>query len=145
MPPQKLKGKDYSWDVILQSNKKQVNNQVRANTYDFWLSGQYGKFNSNIFLFHPLSPFPPKNNALPLNSLFWSPLTAVHRFDAWDMAVPGLYISWFKPSNIQNRELLKCTAVFIISPHNMRIWLFTFLPELLYNFFKHLLQIYFLI
>ena len=31
--------------------------QVRANTYNFWLSGQYGKYNSNIFLFHPLGPF----------------------------------------------------------------------------------------
>ena len=25
--------------------------QVRANTYDFWLSDQFGKYNSNIFLF----------------------------------------------------------------------------------------------
>ena len=33
-------------------------------------------------------------DALPLNSLFWSPPTAVHGFDAWDMAIPGLYISW---------------------------------------------------
>ena len=32
--------------------------QVRANTYDFWLFGQYGKYNVNIFLFHPLGPFP---------------------------------------------------------------------------------------
>ena len=32
---------------------------------------------------------------MPLNSLFWSPPTAVHKFDALDMAVPGLYISWF--------------------------------------------------
>ena len=63
--------------------------QVRANTYEVWLSGQYGKYNSNIFLFHPMGPFP-----LPLNSLFWSPPTTVHRFDAWHMAVPGLYISW---------------------------------------------------
>ena len=43
------------------------------------------------FLFHPLGPFSLKNAALPLNSLFWSPLTAVHRFDASNMAVPGLY------------------------------------------------------
>ena len=28
--------------------------QFRANTYDLWLSSQYGKYNSNIFLFHPL-------------------------------------------------------------------------------------------
>ena len=32
--------------------------QFRANIYDFWLSGQYGKYNRNIFLFHPLGPFP---------------------------------------------------------------------------------------
>ena len=31
--------------------------QVRAKTYDFWLSGQYGKHNINIFLFHPLGPY----------------------------------------------------------------------------------------
>ena len=30
--------------------------KVRTNTYDFWHSGQYGKYNSNIFLFHPLGP-----------------------------------------------------------------------------------------
>ena len=89
MPPHKLKGKDYSSDVILQSNKNQLIYQVRANTYDFWLSSQYGKYNSNIFLFH--------DDALPLNSLFWSPPTAVHRFDASDMAVPGLNISWPNP------------------------------------------------
>ena len=65
--------------------------QVRVNTYDFGLSGQY---NSDILLFHPWA-FSLKNDALPLNSLFWSPPTAVHRFDAWDMAVPGLYISWW--------------------------------------------------
>ena len=65
--------------------------QVRVNTYDFWLSGLY---NCDILLFHPWT-FYLKNNALPLNSLFWSPPTAVHRFDAWYMAVPGLYISWW--------------------------------------------------
>ena len=30
-----------------------------------------------------------KNDALPLNSLFWSPPTAINRFDS---SVPGLYI-----------------------------------------------------
>ena len=31
----------------------------------------------------------PQNDSLPLNSLFWSsPIAAVHRFDASDMAVP---------------------------------------------------------
>ena len=40
--------------------KNKLTYQVRANTYDFWLSGQYGKYNSNIFLFHPLGPFPSK-------------------------------------------------------------------------------------
>ena len=39
-------------------------------------------------------------DVLPLNSLFWSPPTAVHRSDASDMAVPGLYISWGKTDNI---------------------------------------------
>ena len=62
---------------------------------DFRLSAQYGKYNSNLFLFHaPLGSFSLKNDALPLNSLFWSPPTAVHRFDACYMSVPGLYISW---------------------------------------------------
>ena len=59
--------------------KNKLTYQVRANTYDFWLNGQYGKYNSNIFLFHPgLGPFSLKIDALPLNSLFWSPPTAVH-------------------------------------------------------------------
>ena len=43
--------------------------------------------------------FPPPPliiDVLPLNSLFWFPPIAVHRFDASDMAVPGIYISWFK-------------------------------------------------
>ena len=47
-------------------------------------------------LFPLLGSFPWKNDALPMNSLFWSPPTAVHRFDAWNMTVPGLYISWYK-------------------------------------------------
>ena len=34
--------------------------QFRANIYDFWLSGQYGKYNRNIFLFHPLGLFSSK-------------------------------------------------------------------------------------
>ena len=38
---------------------------VRANTYEFWLSGQYWKYNSNIFLFHPLGPFPSKMMCCP--------------------------------------------------------------------------------
>ena len=40
--------------MILQSNKKQVN-----------ISGQYGKYNSNIFLTHPLDPFPSKMMRCP--------------------------------------------------------------------------------
>ena len=39
--------------------------QFRANIYDFWLSGQYGKYNRNIFLFHPLGPFPSKRMRCP--------------------------------------------------------------------------------
>jgi len=65
LPPQKLKGKDYCSALILQSNKKQLIYQIRANTYDFWLSGQYGKFNSNVILFHPLGPFPSKMMRCP--------------------------------------------------------------------------------
>ena len=47
------------------STKNKLIYQVRANTYDFWLSGQYGKYNSNIFLFHPLGPFPSKMMRCP--------------------------------------------------------------------------------
>ena len=39
--------------------------QVWANTHDFWLSGQYGKYNSNIFLIHPLGLFPSKMMRCP--------------------------------------------------------------------------------
>ena len=80
---------------------------VRANTYDFWLSGQYGKFNSNIFLFHPLGPFPSKMMRCPEFYIWSPPITAEHRFDAWDMAVPGLYISW-RIQNIFNIFLKIC-------------------------------------
>ena len=31
----------------------------------FWLSGKYGKYNRNIFLFHPLGPFPSKMMLCP--------------------------------------------------------------------------------
>ena len=48
-----------------------------------------------IYSYSTLWPFFLKNDVLPLNSLFLSPHpTAVHRFDASDMAVPGLYISF---------------------------------------------------
>ena len=66
--------------------------QVKANTYDFWLSGQFGKYNIITFLFHPFWALSLKNDALPLNSLFWSLPTAVHRFDAQDMAVPADFL-----------------------------------------------------
>ena len=52
--------------------------QVRVN---FWLSGQNGIRYILI----------PPDDALPLNSLFWSPPTAVHGFEASDMAV-SVYI-----------------------------------------------------
>ena len=39
--------------------------KVRANTYDFWLSGQYEIYNSNRFLFHPLDPFSSKRMRCP--------------------------------------------------------------------------------
>jgi len=52
--PQKLKGKDCSSDVILQSNKKQLLERI------LWLFGQYEKYNSNIFFFHPWALFPQK-------------------------------------------------------------------------------------
>ena len=61
--PQKLT-KALMWYFSLPINK--LIYQVRANTYDFWLPGQYGKFNSNIFLFHPLGPFPSKMMRCPL-------------------------------------------------------------------------------
>ena len=52
--------------------------------------------NTNIFI-PPLGPFSLKNDALPLNSLFLSPSTPVHRFDASDMAVPGGYRKKMSP------------------------------------------------
>jgi len=78
--------------------------QVRTNTNDFWLSSQHEKYNSNIFFFLF------KNYALPLNSLFWSPPTAVHRFDASDISVPpgppGLYISWLNRFLVNQQNLI---------------------------------------
>ena len=66
VPPQKLEGKDYSSDVIYYSpTKNKLIYQVRVNTYDFWISGQYEKYNNNIFLFHPMGPFPSKKMRCP--------------------------------------------------------------------------------
>ena len=63
------------------------------NTYDFWLSGQYGKYNSNIFFIPPLGPFSLKMMRCPwilcfdLLSLHYMDLThEIRRF-------LGLYIS----------------------------------------------------
>ena len=42
--PAEVEWNGYSSDVILQSNKRQYIYQVRANTDDFWLSDQYGKY-----------------------------------------------------------------------------------------------------
>ena len=39
--------------------------EVGYNTCDFWLSGLNGKYNRNIFLFNPLSPFPSKMMRCP--------------------------------------------------------------------------------
>jgi len=64
VPPQKLKGKGYSSGYYSPTKNKLIY-QVRTNAYDFWLSGQYGKYNSNIFLFLPLGPFPSKMMLFP--------------------------------------------------------------------------------
>ena len=72
-------------------------------------------------------PFSQRNNALPLNSLFWSPPTAVHRFDAWDMEVSGLYISCI----VQRSYLAdngECSSPFP-STSVGALGLFTFLPQ----------------
>ena len=62
-----------------------------------------------------LGPFSHKNDALPLNSLFWSPPTAVHRSDASDMTVPGLYISWVKITFLQMFAVrLYCLQIFAV-------------------------------
>ena len=134
MPPQKLKGKDNSSDLILQSNRKQVN-IFRANTYDFWLSGQYGKYNSNIFIFHSLGPFPSKM----LNSLFWSPTTAVHRFDAWDMTVPGLYISWSNGNfgYCQRFKLVESLDLYFRVELSPNVTSPTFQDLIIFEVFKH--------
>ena len=48
--------------------------QVRANAYDFWIFDQYGKYNSIIFLFHPLGSFPSKMMRCPWILCFDLPL-----------------------------------------------------------------------
>ena len=58
----------------------------------FWLSGQYGKYNSNIFLFPLVCPLSSKIMGSEFFVLISSHCSS--GFDAWDMAVPGLYISW---------------------------------------------------
>ena len=63
--PTEIQGKGLKlWCNIIVQQKKLMY-QVRANTYDCWLSDRYGKYNSNIFLFHPLDPFPSKMMRCP--------------------------------------------------------------------------------
>ena len=81
--------------MILQSIKKQVNISSKSKYLWFLVFWPIWKIQKHFILIPSLGPFSLKNDALPLNSLFWSPPTAVHRFDAWDRAVPGLYISWW--------------------------------------------------
>ena len=89
MPPQKLKGKDYSSDVILQS--RYIKLERIHMIFGFLVNMEN---TSNIFLFHPLSPFPSKMMRCPWILCLDLLPTAVHRFDACYMSVPGLYISW---------------------------------------------------
>ena len=104
--------------------------QVRANTYEFWLSGRYGKYNSIIYSYSlPWDLFPQKW-CMALNSLFWSPPTAVHRFGASDMAVPGhifLSLPWVKIfwskwfvvlshsyEDVHTLNVVKCSSMYYI-------------------------------
>ena len=67
-------------------------------------------------------PFSLRNNALPLSSLFWSPPTAVHRFDSLDMEVSGLYISCI----VQRSYLAdngECSSPFPVESHILRVGL----------------------
>ena len=74
----KERTKALRWFYSPTKNKSKY--QVRPNTYDFRLSGQYGKYNINIFLFHPLGPFLSKMlhypwilcfDLLPLQYTYW--------------------------------------------------------------------------
>jgi len=66
VPPKKLMRKDLKALMWYYSpTKSKLIYQVRANTYDFWLSGRYRKYNSIIFLFNPLGSFPSKMMRCP--------------------------------------------------------------------------------
>ena len=60
--PTEVEGKGLKlWcDITVQ---KKVN--ISSKTYDFWFSGQYGKYNSNLFFFLPLGRFPSKMMRCP--------------------------------------------------------------------------------
>ena len=58
--PTEVEGKLTLWCDITVQQKNKLIYQVKVNTNDFWLSGQYGKCNSKIFFFHLLGPFPSK-------------------------------------------------------------------------------------
>ena len=64
--------------------KKQVN--ISSSSEYIWYLAFWSIWKiQEQYIFIPLlGPFSLKNDALPLNSLFWSPPTAVHRFDTWD-------------------------------------------------------------
>ena len=111
--------------------------QVRAWWYLWFLAfWSIWKIHKQYILIPPSGPFSLKNDALPLNSLFWSPPAAVHRFHAWDMVVSGLYISciWLSAFCLHaNRPHNKWLYCYYMHDANLEYGYWTYFYLISYN------------
>ena len=99
--------------------------QVRANINDFWLSGQYGKYKSNIFLFHPLGSFPSKmmRCVAPEFFVLISSHCSTQRTQNWRIIYVGFWS--IGKENLQH--------VWFLSKQNLWLLIIIFSPFLFYT------------
>ena len=109
--------------------------------YDFWLSGQYGKYNSNIFLFHPKDPFHSKIMRCPwilcfdLLPLEYTDLT----HEIWRFLV-YIFLAWnleklFKKTSKSKKKVIDDLSIFSVY-NKHRKWSFPLYKTNVTNFWK---------
>ena len=130
--PQEVEGKGLKlWFDITVQQKIYI---ICANA--FRLSGQYGKHNSNIFLFHPLGPFPSKMMRCPWILCF--DLLPPHcSTQIWRIRYGGSWSIYFLDSPIENIENERQPSKFWSNYFFIKIWfdLIEDLWNLLFYFF----------
>ena len=81
--------------IYYSPTKNKLIYQVRANKYYFWLSGQYGKYNSNIFLFPLVCPLSSKI----MGSEFFVLISSHCSSRIWRMRYGGSWSIYFLINN----------------------------------------------